>query len=146
MRGGDMKVKRLYIVNDGVENVDMLITSLLLHPADYEFVRAECNGREVRNLLWGYYNGCLDLVEFKVVARTRDLYDVAYDLYRVDSTERVNMFDMIFVVETEEGEYMEFSITDVRNWMWSDFIEEVAEIWEEDEDEGEEEVTEVRVI
>ena len=129
-----MKVRKLYIVNDGAENVDMLITATLLNPTDYRFVRAMCNGREVRDVLQGYHEGCLDLVEFEVWGRERDLYDVAYDLYYIDSMERANLFNMIFVVETEEGEYVEFSIVDIRNWMLDEFVEEAEGVWgEEDE-------------
>jgi hypothetical protein len=142
MSVGGMKVKKLYIINDGAEDVDMLITAVLLHPNDYRLVRAMCGDEEV-DLVWGYHEECLDLLEFEVRARKRDLYNVVYDLYHVDAVGKAVMFNMIFVAETNKGEYVEFSITDVRNWMWEEFVEE----WGEEEDEyGSEEVSEVERV
>jgi hypothetical protein len=68
-------------------------------------------------------------------------------LYGVDGKGKADLFDMIFVAETEGGEYVEFGINDVRGWMWEEFVEEVEELEEEiDEiDESEEEV-EIEVI
>jgi len=139
-----MLVKKLYIINDGTDDIDMLITAVLLHPNDYKLVRAMCGSSEV-DLVWGYHEECLDLLEFEVKGRKRDLYDVAYDIYGVDAKERANLFDMIFVAETEEGEYIEFDIADVRNWMWEEFVEEVEE-WKEEDENNSEEMAEAEVV
>jgi len=119
-----MKVRKLYVMNDGGNNADMMFMTCLLHPFDYRFVKATCGDHEV-DVVMGYHEECIDELEFEVIARKRDLYDVMYDLYGVDATGKVDMYDMIFVAETDDGEYVEFSIKDVRNLMWEEFLEEV---------------------
>jgi hypothetical protein len=127
-----MLIKKLYVVNDGADDLDMLVMSILMHPNDYKLVRAMCGDREV-DVVWGYHEECLDVLEFEVVGRKRDLYDVAYDLYGVDGKGKADLFDMIFVAETDDGEYVEFGINDVRGWMWEEFVEELEELEEEDD-------------
>jgi hypothetical protein len=121
-----MKVKRLYVVNDGANNIDMMYVSCLLHPFDYKLVRARCGDHEV-DVVMGYHEECIDELEFEVTARMNDLYNVMYDLYGVDGTGKVDMYDMIFVAEADDGEYVEFSIADVRKLMWEEFVEEIEE-------------------
>ena len=135
-----MEVRKLYIVKDGSTDLDMLLTACLLHPFDYKLRRATCGGREV-DVRAAYHEECIDEVEFEVARgeHTKTLYDVMDDLYRLDGTERVDLFNMIFVAEADSGEYIEFSINDVRNFMWEEFAEVEEELEEESEDEGFEE-------
>jgi hypothetical protein len=126
----DVKIKKLYIVNDGADDIDMLFMSCLLHPFNYRLEKAVCSGREV-NVVMGYHEECIDELEFEVIGRKRTLYDVMYDLYIVDAKGRVAMADMIFVAEIDNDEYVEFDIGVVREMMWDDFVEE--ELEEEDD-------------
>ena len=132
----DMKVKKLYVVKDGGVDLDMLLTACLLHPFDYKLERAVCGDREV-DVQAAYHEECIDELEFRVTRseRTRTLYNVMDDLYGLDGTGRVDLSDMIFVAETDDGEYIEFSINDIRNFMWEEFAEVEEELEEESEDE-----------
>jgi len=137
----DIEVRKLYVVKDDAEDIDMLILSHLLHPFDYKLVRVACSGREVKDVIMAYHEECIDELEFEVIKNKRTLYDVMYDLYGIDSKEKVYMRGMIFIAETNEGEYVEFSISDVHDIMWDDFVEVEEELEEEEEeDEWEEDV------
>jgi len=125
-------VKRLYIVNDGADDMDMLFMSCLLHPFDYKLVGARCGGREV-NVVMGYHEECIDELEFEVIGKKRELDDVMYDLYGVDAKGGVAMADMIFVAKTDNGEFIEFDIGVVREMMWDDFVEVEEELESESE-------------
>jgi hypothetical protein len=144
-----VKAIRLYVVKDDAEDVDMLLFHSLLSPFDYKFVKAVCDDNEFRDVRMMYHKLCVDEIEYEVVTHINDLYDVAYDLYIVDATNRVFMTGMIFVVETEEGEYVELSIADINNWMLEEFVEEA---WVEDDDyepdyeDSQEDIVEIRVV
>jgi len=131
----DMKVKKLYVVKDGGTDLDMLLTACLLHPFDYKLEKARCGDNEV-DVQAAYHEECIDELEFRVTRseHTRTLYNVMYDLYGLDGTERVNLSDMIFVAETDSGEYIEFSIRDVHKLMWEELAEVEEELEEESED------------
>jgi len=136
-----MQVKRLYVVNDGSADLDMLLTYCLLHPMDYRFVKGRCGDHEIESVRAAYHEECIDELEFEVIKSVykRDLYDVAYDLYGVDGTGRIDMSNMIFVTEVDDG-YVEFSIADIRKWMWDEFVEEMEGDEEEEEDVDEERI------
>ncbi|MCI4407686.1 MAG: hypothetical protein JHC26_01250 [Thermofilum sp.] len=117
--------------------MDMLMVHCLLHPFDYKLVRAVCGSRESTDVRVMYHEECIDRLEYEVTRseHTRTLYDVMYDLYGVDSAEKAYMRGMIFVAETDEGEHIEFSINDVHNVMWDDWVEVEEELEEEEEGE-----------
>jgi len=126
VRIDEVGVKKLYVVNDGAEDIDMMLVSLML-PLYYRVVRVNGEARDIREAYHGGY--VINEVELEVVKGTLD--DVIDDLYHVKATGRVLMSDMIFIVELESGEYVELDIGVINDIMWEDFIEEFE--WEEDE-------------
>jgi hypothetical protein len=132
------KVKKLYVVRDDAEDIDMLMVHCLLHPFDYRLVKATCNGHESRDVRALYHEECIDGLEYEVTRSeyTRTLRSVMDDLYYVDGTGKANMRGMIFIVENDSGEYIEFDMNDVHNVMWQEFAEVEEELEEEEEEEG----------
>ena len=133
----NMKVRRLYVVKDDAEDIDMLMVHCLLHPFDYKLVRAVCGSSESTDVRVMYHEECIDRLENEVTRseHTRKLYDVMYDLYGVDGMGKAYMGGMIFVAETDGGEYVEFSINDVHDVMWNELVEVEEELEEEEEEE-----------
>jgi hypothetical protein len=122
------RVVKLYVVNDGVDDIDMMLLTCLLHPFDYKLTRAVCCDREV-NVVMAYHEESIDLLEFEVVKsyHMRWLWNVINDLNDVSRNERINMKGMLFIAETEDGEYVVFDIETVWRIMWQEL---------EDEEEG----------
>ena len=123
-----MIVKKLYVVNDGDNDLDMLLVSCLLHPMDYKFVKGWCGDHEFKSVGAAYYEECIDGLEFEVIKSVykSDLYNVAYDLYNINCTGKVDMRNMIFIAEVDDG-YVEFRIIDVKKWMWHGSIGEMED-------------------
>jgi hypothetical protein len=119
-----MLVKRLYVVNDGAGDLDMMLLPHLL-PPDYEVVGVLCGRWFLRDVRKAYYSNCV-IEEVEIAVDNATLDDVITDLHYIDSTEKVDMFDMIFVAEVEDG-YVELSINDIRKYMWEEFEEELKE-------------------
>jgi hypothetical protein len=128
-----MLVRRLYIVNDGASGIDMLLASCLLNPMDYKVVGGRCGSAEYKSVGAAYYEHCIDEVEVEVDGRP--LWRVIDDLEEIDNTGRVDMTDMIFVAETERGEYVQLDILTIRNMSWQEFEEIEEELEEEDKEE-----------
>jgi hypothetical protein len=119
-----IEVKRLYIVDDGASDLDMMLVSLMLRP-NYRVVKVRCGNREVNDVREAYYNNCvIDEVELEVSNDTLD--GVIEDLHFIDTMEKVEMFNMIFIVEIDDG-YVELDIKDIRKFIWEEFIEELEE-------------------
>jgi len=132
VRIDEVGVKKLYIVNDGAGDVDMMLVPLMLPPY-YRVVGVNGEAGDVRE---AYHRGyVIKEVELEVVRGTLD--DVIDDLYRVDATNRVFMGDMIFIAELESGEYVELDIGVINDVMWDDFVEVEEELEEEEEEEEE---------
>jgi hypothetical protein len=117
-----MIVKKLYIVNNGDDDLDVLLVSCLLNPMDYSVVGGWCNGDEFKDVGAAYHEECIDGVEVEVDGRP--LGRVLNDLYNVYLTGRVDMKSLMFIAETERGGYIQFG------------FKEVKEIEEEDDEEG----------
>ena len=126
-------MRRLYIVNDGASDIDMLLVSCLLNPMDYKVVGGRCGDDGIEDIGVAYYEHCIDEVEVEVDGRP--LYHVVDDLDGVDSTGRVDMGNMLFIAETERGEYVQLDILTIRRIMWQEFAEVEEELEEEDEEE-----------
>jgi len=120
----DMRIKKLYIVNDGAADIDMLMTSCLLNPLNYRLVKGMCKGHEFEDVKVAFHEECIDEVEFEVYKRS--LRDVIDDLHYVD-TNNVDMGNMIFVAETKDGKYIEFRRSEIRDIIWQEFVEEFVE-------------------
>jgi hypothetical protein len=133
------KVKKLYVVRDDAEDIDMLMVHCLLHPFDYRLVKATCDGHASRDVKVLYHEMCIDRLEYEVTRSeyTRTLGSVMDDLYYVDSTGKAYMRGMIFVAETDSGEYIEFNMNDIHNVKWQEFAEAEEELEEEAEEEEE---------
>jgi len=130
VRIDEVGVRKLYIVNDGAENIDMMLVPLMLPPY-YRVVRVNDEIEDVRE---AYHKGyIIKEVELEVVRGVLD--DVIDDLYRVDATDRVFMDDMIFIAELESSEYVELYINVINDIMWEDFVEVEEELEEEEEEE-----------
>jgi hypothetical protein len=114
-----MLVRRLYIVNDRVNDIDMLLVSCLLNPMDYKVVGGRCGDDEFRSVGVAYHEHCIDEVEVEVDGRP--LYRVIDDLDNVDVTGKVDMDNMVFIAETEHGEYIQLDIKTIRRMMWQEF-------------------------
>jgi len=132
VRIDEVGVRKLYIVNDGVGDLDMMLVPLMLPPY-YRVVRVNGEARDIREVYHGGY--VIKEVELEVVKGTLD--DVIDDLYRVDATNRVFTSDMIFIAELESGEYVELHIRVINDIMWNDFVEVEEELEEEEEEEEE---------
>ena len=117
-----MIVKKLYIVNNGDDDLDALLVSCLLNPMDYAVVGGWCNGDEFRSVGAAYYEECIDGVEVEVDGRP--FGRVLNDLYSIYLTGRVDMRNLIFIAETGYGDYIQFGFKEVR------------EIEEEEDEEG----------
>jgi hypothetical protein len=128
-----MLVRRLYIVNDGASDIDMLLVSCLLNPMDYEVVGGRCGDDEFRSVGVAYYEHCIDEVEVEVDGRP--LWRVIEDLDYIDRTGKVDMTDMIFVAETDDGRYVQMDMLTIRRMMWQEFAEVEEELEEEDKGE-----------
>jgi hypothetical protein len=100
---------------------------------DYEVVGGRCGGHEFRSVGAAYYEDCIDEVEVGVDGRP--LWRVIDDLDGVDSTGRVDMGNMVFIAETERGEYVQLDILTIRRMMWQEFAEVEEELEEEDKGE-----------
>ena len=129
-----MNVRKLYIVNDGVNDIDMLLVSCLLNPMDYAVTKGRCGSDEFKSVGAAYHEHCIDEVEVEVDGRP--LHYVIDDLEQIDATGKVDMTDMIFVAETDDGEYVQMDILTIREMGW----QELEEVEEELGEEGEEEV------
>jgi hypothetical protein len=131
------RVRKLYVVRDDAEDIDMLMVHCLLHPFDYKLVRAVCGGSKSRDVRALYHEECIDELVYEVTRseHTRTLYNVMYDLYGVDSKGKAYMRGMIFVAETDGGEYIEFDMNDVHDVIWQDLVEVEEELEGEEEEE-----------
>ena len=49
-KSSSMNVRKLYIVNDGVNDVDMLLVSCLLNPMDYAVTKGRCGSAEFKSV------------------------------------------------------------------------------------------------
>jgi len=119
-----MQIKKLYIVNDGAADIDMLMTSCLLNPLNYRLIKSMCKNHEFEDVRAAFHEKCIDEVEFEVYKRS--LRDVIDDLHYVD-TNNVDMGNMIFVAETKDGKYIEFRRSEIRDIIWQEFVEEFVE-------------------
>jgi len=128
-----MDIRKLYIVNDGVNDIDMLLVSCLLNPMDYKVVGSRCGSAEFKSVDVAYHEYCIDEVEVEVDGRP--LHYVIDDLEQIDATGKVDMTDMIFVAETDDGRYVEMDILTIREMEWQEFAEVEEELEEEDEEE-----------
>jgi len=128
-----MDVRKLYIVNDGVNDIEMLLVSCLLNPMDYRIVGGRCGDDRIENIGIAYYERCIDEVEVEVDGRP--LWRVVEDLDYIDSTGKVDMTDMIFVAETDDGGYVQMDTLTIRKMMWQEFADVEEELEEEDEEE-----------
>jgi hypothetical protein len=111
-----MIVKKLYVVKDGGYDIDMLLTHCLLNPIDYKQVRAECRGHESESVRAMFHEECIDLLEYEVIKgeHKRTLNNVADDIYYgVYLSGRVDMRSILFIAETEDGEYVQFDMKTV---------------------------------
>jgi len=128
-----MDIRKLYIVNDGVNDIEMLLVSCLLNPMDYKVVGGRCGDDEFRSVGAAYYEHCIDEVEVKVDGRP--LWRVIEDLDYIDATGKVDMTDMIFVAETDDGKYVQMDILTIREMEWQEFEEVEEELEKEDKEE-----------
>jgi hypothetical protein len=133
IRSSNMNIRKLYIVNDGTNDIDMLLVSCLLNPMDYKVVGGRCGDDEIKSIGVAYYEHCIDEVEMEVDGRP--LWRVIDDLDYIDGTGKVDMTDMIFVAETDDGRYVQMDILTIRRMTWQEFAEVEEELEEEDEEE-----------
>jgi len=117
-----MRVKKLYIVNNEGDDLDVLLVSCLLNPMDYDVVGGWCGEDELKDVGAAYYEECIDGVEVEVDGRP--FGRVLNDLYNVYLTGRVDMKSLMFIAGTERGDYIQFGLKEIR------------EIEEEEEEEG----------
>jgi hypothetical protein len=120
------RVRKLYVVRDDAEDIDMLMVHCLLHPFDYRLVKATCDGHVSRDVRALYHEMCIDRLEYEVTRSeyTRTLYYVMDDLYGVDGKGKANMRGMMFIVETDGGEYVQFDINTIHDIKWQEIEEE----------------------
>jgi hypothetical protein len=120
------KVKKLYVVKDDAEDIDMLMVHCLLHPFDYRLVKATCNGHVSKDVRVLYHEMCIDRLEYEVTRSeyTRTLNNVMDDLYYVDNEGKANMRNMIFIAETDSGEYIQLDINAIHDIKWQELEEE----------------------
>jgi hypothetical protein len=141
-----MKVKKLYIVNDDAEDVDMAVVGGLLSAMGYGLVEyrcyrydqdlERCEGGECDYVEMLMDRVCIDEIEFETDCNADnedgvvhlniscDLDDVIDDLYYVSTTKKADMGGMIFVIETVDGEYVELDYNSIVGKVMKDFIEE----------------------
>ena len=126
------RVSKLYVVNGGADDIDMLLVHCLLHPFDYQLVRAMCGDSEV-DVHVGYHEECLDMLEYRVARswHTRKLDYVLDDVYYAATNERVDASKLLFVVETEDGEYVVFDVEALRNIARLEMLEDLEMLKEE---------------
>ncbi|MCI4407994.1 MAG: hypothetical protein JHC26_02795 [Thermofilum sp.] len=127
------KIRRLYVVNDDAEDVDMAVVSGLLSAMGYKLVRYECSrwdqdwerceGNECDYIEMEMGRICIDEIEFRV---GDDLDSVIYDLHYVDTTGKANIGNMLLIAEINDKEYVHIERNDVINYVWGNFVEEVA--------------------
>ena len=142
-----MQVKRLYVINDGAEDVDMAVVGGLLTAMGYGLVKyrcyrwdqdlERCEGGECDYVEMMMDRICIDEAVFEIdcdigdedgmvfLDVSCDLDNVFDDLYYIDTTGKANMSDMIFIAEVGDNEYVEFEIRDVRNVVWGGIVEEL---------------------
>jgi hypothetical protein len=118
-----MQVRNLYIVNDGASDIDMLLVSCMLNPMDYNVIKGRCGDHEFESVGAAYYEECIDEIEVEVDGRP--LGRVINDLYNIYGTYRVLMEDIIFVAETEHGEYIQFGRREILDIEEEEFEEEL---------------------
>jgi len=142
-----MKVRKLCMVNDGAEDVDVAVVSGLLTAMGYGLVEyrcyrwiqdlERCEGGECDYVEMMMDRICIDEAVFETDCNTGneddvvllnvscDLDDVVNDLYYIDTTRKANMTDMIFVAEVGDNEYVELGIKDVSDVVWRGIVEEL---------------------
>jgi hypothetical protein len=160
--GEGMKVRKIYVVNDGAEDVDMAVVGGLLTALGYGLVKyrcyrydqdwERCEGNECDYIEMLMDRICVDEMEFEAnceviaygdetnVEIWCELDDVIDDLNYIITTGKANMRDMLFIAEVDDG-YVELDYNSIVGKVLEDFVEEWGE--EEDELEG---VSEVEVI
>jgi hypothetical protein len=106
-----MLVRKLYIVNNFANDIDMLFASCLLDSTSYKVVVSRCGDREFGNVNVAYHRACIDEIEVDVNGKQLD--DVIRDLYEIDQAGRVWIGDMIFIAETEYGEYIQLELPEI---------------------------------
>jgi hypothetical protein len=106
-----MIVRKLYIVNNKADDIDMLLVSCLLNPMDYRIIKGRCYEHEFKSVGAAYHEDCIDEVEVEVDGRP--LGRVINDLYNIYATGRVNMDKIMFIAETEHGEYLQFGVNEI---------------------------------
>jgi hypothetical protein len=129
----DMFVKRLYVVNDDAEDVDMAVVSGLLSAMGYEHIRyvcrrydqdlQRCEGGECDHIEMLMDRICIDEMEFKANV---DLDDIIDDLDYVDTTKKADIGGMLFIAEVEDG-YVYLERDDIINAKWKNIVEEFEE-------------------
>ena len=146
-KSSNMLVRKLYIVNDGAEDVDMAVVSGLLTAMGYGLVEyrcyrwdrdlERCEGGECDYVEMMMDRICIDEAVFELdcdiddeddmvpLDVSCDLDDVFDDLYYIDTTKKANMTDMIFVAELGSDEYVELGIKDVNDVVWRGIVEEL---------------------
>jgi hypothetical protein len=158
----DMRVKRLYVVNDGAEDVDMavvggLLTALGYGPVEYRCRRynqywERCEGGECDYAEMLMDRICVDEMEFEANCEVDndegmwetwcELDDVIDDLNYIITTGKADMRNMLFIAEIDDG-YVELDYDSIMLKVLKDFVEEWSE--EENED-GLEEVSKVGMV
>ncbi|MCI4407689.1 MAG: hypothetical protein JHC26_01265 [Thermofilum sp.] len=116
-----MKVIKLYVDNDGDgENVTRL--ACMLSAWGYKLVRVTCGDEMVTGgcIYDALFKMCVDELEFEV---DKSLDEIINDLYYADEIQNINISDMDFVAEVEDG-YVYIPSKDV----WRiEFDEEISE-------------------
>jgi hypothetical protein len=125
-----MLVKRLYILNDGVEYEDMACTVGLMVAMGYRYMGHSCErwyaeweiigDSEFSSEEYVIDRICIEEVAFGDVYR--DIDDVIDDLYYISTVKGINVRDMLFVTEVEDG-YVVFDGNDVIEKAMKDFVE-----------------------
>jgi hypothetical protein len=145
----DMKVRRLYVVNDGAEDVDMAVVGGMLVAMGYRYLRYECDRLRMEwegygEDLYAYEEYVMDriCVDEMVFEANGDIDDIIDDLYYITTTKKADMKDMLFIAEVDDG-YVELDYDSIVGKVMKDFVEE----WSEEEDENKSGgVVEVEVI
>ena len=142
VRIDEVGVKKLYVVNDDAEDVDMAVVGGLLSAMGYELVRyvcsrwdqalERCEGGECDHIEMLMDRICIDAAEINANC---DLDDVIYDLHYIDTTKKANIGSMLFIAEINDKEYIHIERDEIINYVWNKFVEVEEELEEEEEEE-----------
>jgi len=145
VKDSNMWVRKLYVVNDGAEDVDVAVVGGLLTAMGYRLVEYKCyrydqdlqrcEGNECDYIEEMMDRICIDEAIFELgcfdnddgwvsLNVSCDLDDVIDDLYYINTTKKVDMSDMMFVAEVEDG-YVVFNGNDIIGKVVRDFVEEL---------------------